>query len=201
MKRMALIWIVSMSFVLVAAAQQKKGIIPEGGGVDETGSTRILYWDQDAESSAGQLAIYFGRPLWKKDYEDAEKFDALTKGKVWRLGRDAWTTLDTQLPLKVSGRNVAPGSFYLGLHRSMDGSDWNLAFFDPAKIRAARVDAFEIHKAKPDFLVPVRLERTPQVTEKLTLTLSTDPKNMRSATLRIVWGNFLLTAPIEVGLP
>lgn len=201
MKRTGLIWVVVLSFALVAAAQQKKGIIPEGGGVDETGSTRILYWDQDAEGSVGQLAIYYGRPLWKKDYEDSEKFDALTKGKVWRLGRDAWTTFDTQLPQKISGRAVAPGYYYLGLHRSTDGAEWNLAFFDPAKIRAARVDAFEIQRAKPDFLVPVRLETSSQVTEKLTLTLSADPKNMRNVTLRIAWGTFQLTAPIEVGLP
>ncbi len=202
MRRAGLVWSIALAVALTAAAQQqKKGIIPEGGSVDEAGSTRILYWDQDADAAAGQFSITYGRPVWKKDYEDAAKFDALTRGKVWRLGRDAWTTFDTQLPLKISGRNIAPGYYYLGLHRSADGAQWSLAFFDPAKIRAARVDAFQIQKAGPEFLVPVKLEKANSVTEKLALTLAAEKENMRHVTVRIAWGHFVLTAPIEVTLP
>lgn len=202
MKRKNLVLCILLVFAVAATAQQqKKGIIPEGGGVDEAGSTRILYWDQDADTAAGQFFINYGRPVWKKDYEDPAKFDSLTKGKVWRLGRDAWTSLDTQLPLKVGGRSIAPGYYYLGLHRSADGAVWSLAFFVPAKVRAARVDAFQIQKAKPEFLVPVSLEKASSVVEKLALTLTADQKDMRHVTLRIAWGNFVLTAPIEVMLP
>ena len=52
--------------------------------------------------------------MWKKDYEDPAKFDAMTKGKVWRMGSNHWTALDTSLPLKISGRSVPAGSYFLG---------------------------------------------------------------------------------------
>lgn len=186
--------------VSVQAQEKKKGIIAEGGGVDERGSTRVLYWDQDKDGAAGQVAVDYGRPMWKNDYEDPAKFDTLTKGKVWRMGKDFWTVLDTQLPLKIGGRNIAPGYYYLGLHRSADGAAWSLAFFDPAQVRKARVDAFEIQKARPTFMAPVSAQKSDSTTEKLTITLANDKNNIKNVTLKVAWGNMVLTAPISVAL-
>jgi DUF2911 family protein len=64
-----------------------------------------------------------------KEYEDPVKFDGMTKGKTWRLGKDFWTVLDTNVPLKIAGKEVAAGTYYLGLFRSADGSAWSLAFY------------------------------------------------------------------------
>ena len=97
--------VVVMGLAVSAFGQQaKKGLSPEGGDVDERGSARVLYWDLDNDHSAGQFAVNYGRPGWKKEYEDPAKFDAMTKGKVWRMGSNFWTELDTCLPLKISGK-------------------------------------------------------------------------------------------------
>ena len=52
------------------------------------------------------------------------------------------------------------GLYYLGLHRSEDGSKWNLVFIDPAKVRAEHIDAFDIHMAPVWFEVPVTFRKT-----------------------------------------
>ncbi len=185
----------------LAAQEKKKGIIAEGGDPDERASARILYWDRDADHAAGEFAIDYGRPAWKKDYEDPAKFDSLTKGKVWRMGSNFWTTLDTQLPLKISGIDVPAGSYYLGLDRSPDGSTWSLAFINPARVRAMRLDGFEVARAPILFRVPVATEKAATLTPKLTITLSHDATDIKSGTLRLAWGNVVLTAPVKVALP
>jgi len=182
----------------VLAQEKKKGIVAEGGEPDERASARVLYWDQDANAAAGQFAINYGRPVWKKDYEDPAKFDAMTRGKVWRMGSNFWTNLDSQLHLKISGKDVPPGYYYLGLQRSADGTTWSLAFFDPARIRAAHVDAFDIAKAHWQFQVPMKLEESSNTAEKLTITLARSKINLYDVTLRVAWGKTVLTAPIKV---
>jgi hypothetical protein len=185
------------------AQQPKPTIVAEGGGVNDYGSTRVLYWNTKSDSSAGQFAINYGRPGWKKDYEDPAKFDPMTKGKVWRMGKNFWTSLDTCLPLKIAGKSVAPGYYYLGLQRSPDGAAWSLAFIDPAKVRSAHGDAFEIQKAKVEFTAPMTAAKAEGETEaqKLTVTFSYGKKNPRKVTLKVAWGNLALTAPIEATVP
>jgi hypothetical protein len=188
-------------FAAIALAQQPKPtIVAEGGGVDDYGSARVLYWNTKADASAGQYAINYGRPGWKKDYEDTAKFDAMTKGKVWRMGSNFWTSLDTCLPLKIAGKSVAPGYYYLGLQRSADGATWSLAFIDPAKVRAAHTDAFEIQKAKVEFMAPMTTSKAEGLAQKLTITLTYAKETPRKATLKVAWGNLALTAPVEAAV-
>jgi hypothetical protein len=183
------------------AQQAKSTIIAEGGTPDERASARVLYWNQKTDSAAGEFAIDYGRPGWKKDYEDPAKFDTMTKGKVWRMGSNFWTVLDTSLPLRIGGRSVRVGEYYLGLRRSADGADWSLAFVDPVRVRRARLDGFEIGKAAVEFEAPMSFEKASSEVEKLTITLSYSKENPKQVTLRVAWGNLALTAPIEVSLP
>jgi hypothetical protein len=188
--------------VLLAASmpgqEAKKGIIAEGGTPDDRASARVLYWNQKTDSAAGQFAIDYGRPRWKPDYEDAAKFDAMTRGRVWRMGSNFWTELDTSVPLKIAGKEVGVGSYYLGLHRSEDGSHWSLAFIDPAAVRSAGLDAFEVQKAQVVFEAPMASGKPPAAkAEKLTITLSYPKTNPRHVTLKVAWGTLALTAPIE----
>ncbi len=174
---------------------------PKAANPDERASARILYWDRDTDHAAGEFAIDYGRPAWKKDYEDPAKFDSLTKGKVWRMGSNFWTTFDTQLPLKISGKDVPVGSYYLGLDRSPDGSTWSLAFINPARVRALRLDGFEVARAPILFKVPMATEKSATLTPMLTITLSHDANDIKSGTLKLAWGNVVLTAPVKVALP
>ena len=114
------------------------------------------------------------------------------------MGSNFWTVLDTCLPLKISGKNVPAGYYYLGLHRSEDGSKWSLAFIDPAKVRAAHLDAFDIEKAPVAFEVPMSIAKAATKPEKLTIELSYPKDNIRKVTLSVAWGTLALTAPIEV---
>lgn len=186
--------------VFAHAQQPQPTIVTEGGQPDDRASARVLYWNTKKNAAAGQFAINYGRPVWKSVYDDTAKFDALTKGKIWRTGSNFWTVLDTCLPLKVSGREVPVGYYYLGLYRSADGSNWSLAFIDPRKVRAAHLDAFDIQKAAVEFEVPMSIAKTETKAEKLTITLSYPKENIRKVTLKLAWGSLALTAPIDVNV-
>lgn len=194
--------VLSAVALLVASpllAQQSKGISAEGGDPDDRASARLLYWDNDANAAAGQFAINYGRPVWRQDYEDPAKFDAITKGKVWRMGSNFWSNFYTDVPVKISGKAVPPGFYFLGLERSVDGSSWWLAFIDPVKIRQAHIDAFDIRKAAVEFTAPMNLgSASPSVVEKLTITLTRPENEIRNATLKVAWGHLTLTAPVKV---
>lgn len=186
----------------VFAQQAKKGIIAEGGGVDDRGSARVLYWDRDADGGAGEFAVNYGRPVWKKEYEDPANFDKMTKGQIWRMGSNFWTELDTCIPLEISGKKVGVGLYFLGLHRSEDGAKWSLAFIDPAKVRAAHLDAFDIRKAPISFEAPVTFKKlAAPVAEKLTIRMVYTKENDRHVTMELAWGNMEITAPIEATAP
>jgi len=198
--RIALAAIVLLSIIPAHAQQSKPKIEAEGGQPDDRASARVLYWNDAKHRAAGQFAINYGRPVWKSDYEDPAKFDRMTKGKTWRMGSNFWTDLETCLPLKISGKDVPVGHYYLGLHRSEDGTTWSLAFIDPAKVRAARLDAFEIQKAPIEFKVPMAVAQSGPKAEKLTIELTYPPENIRAVTLHVAWGTLALTAPIEVSV-
>ncbi len=201
MRNGALLLAFALLFATTAPAQQaRKGIIAEGGSPNEHASARVLYWNQQTDSSAGWFAVNYGRPVWKKDYEDAAKFDAMTKGKVWRMGSNFWAALETSLPLKISGKDVGVGSYFLGLRRSADGARWSLAFMDPARVHRARLDAFEIGKAPVQFEAPMSVEKSDTMAEKLTISLSHSKEASKDVTMKVVWGNLALTAPIRVTL-
>jgi len=184
----------------VQAQQAKPTIVAEGGGPDDYASARVLYWNQKTDSAAGQFAINYGRPLWKQVYEDPSKFDAMTKGKVWRMGSNFWTNFETQLPLSIGGKSIPAGYYYVGVHRSADGSQWSLAFIDPAEVRHAHLDAFEIQRAHVKFEAPLSLAKAEGKPEKLTITFSYPKDDVKNVTLRVAWGNLALTAPVKVTL-
>ena len=169
-----------------------------GGRVAQRASARVLYMNQATNSFPGQLVINYGQPVWKAEYEELGLFDKMTKGQVWRMGNNFWSVLDTNLPLKISGRDIGAGSYYLGVHRSQDGNSWSLAFMDPDTIREARLDASEIAKATVDFMVPMSYSRTSESVEDLMVTLEYPKDNPTNVTLKVTWGKLQLTAPIEV---
>jgi hypothetical protein len=202
MRHKSLLLLVVLVFAPALYSQQKKNAVAAFGGQtsDERGSTRVLYWNQQKNVSAGQFAVDYGRPEWKKEYEDPIKFDGMTSGKVWRLGKDFWTVFDTNLPLRISGQEVAVGAYYLGLYRSSDGKQWSLAFIDPAKARAARTDGFEIGSAPIEFRIPVKLDNSAESAEKLTISFSYSKEKPKDVAMKIAWGRLNLVAPIQVSL-
>ena len=78
------------------------------------------------------------------------------------------------------------------------GRKWSLAFIDPARVRAAHLDAFDIAKAPVEFEVPMSIANAATKAEKLTIELSYPKDDIRKVTLSVAWGTLALTAPIEV---
>lgn len=184
---------------VMALAQQGNMRVFSGNAPTERATTRIVYFDNAKQALVGEVAINFGQPVWKKEYE-SPMFDTMTKGKVWRFGKDFWTTLDTNVPIKIAGKDIQPGAWYLGLHRSDDGATWSLAFLDQAKVRAAKLDAFAIAQAPVEFKVPVKLEKAEQSADKLIILLSAQKEKPTEANLTIHWGTLKLSAPVVVTL-
>lgn len=185
---------------LVTQAQDKPRYSVFGGTPDDRACTRIEYFDNE-KKKVQQFAIDYGTPVWKKDYEDAAKFDAMTNGKIWRLGSDFWTRLESQLPLKIGNKNVPAGIYYLGLRRSPDGAQWSLVLIDPAKTRAAGVfDAFMINKAPVEYEALMTIEKPTEVKDKLTILVTPQKENIKNLTLRISWGQLQLSGTIEAVL-
>ena len=164
----------------------------------ERGLSRVLYWNELRDSPLGAVSIDFGRPNWNPQLDIPARFDALTKGNVWRLGNDYWTTLDSNVPLKISGRDIPIGLWYLGLHRSADGATWSLAFIDPVKARSSRLDPHAMNLAPVEFRVPLTVEQPSGFAEKLTIVLAADKTNIKNVTLRITWGKLQLMAPAVI---
>lgn len=199
------ITIVALSIFLVPLmhAQNKTSSVTalSEPALGERGTSRILYWNQEKNMAVAAVAVDFGRPVWKKEYEDPAGFDRMTKGKVWRLGNDYWTILDSNLPMKIAGRDIPVGLWYLGLDRSADGSRWSLAFIDPVKARRSRLDPFAMDTVPVDFKVPMTTEGPAGVTEKLTIVLSASKEDMKNVTMRVSWGRLQLAVPVQVSLP
>jgi hypothetical protein len=172
-----------------------------GGKPDERACVRIEFFD-NVKKLIQQVAIDYGTPAWKKEYEDAKNFDAMTKGKIWRMGSNFWSRLESYVPLKISGKRLAAGTWYIGLRRSPEGNEWSMVFIDPTKARAAGIyDAFRINEAPVEISAPLTIEKATEIKEKLTVTITPQKDEVKNATVRIAWGQLQLSAPIEVELP
>jgi hypothetical protein len=171
--------------------------------VEERASTRLGYWRTDRNAGIGEVVVSYGRPPWKAEYDT--QLDALTRGKMWRMGDNYWTLLDTNLGIRLGGVNVAVGLYYLAVRRSEDGAVWELVFIDPEKSRAKGLDAYDVGTRPGEipvlFSAPLTFEKRDEIVEKVTILLTFDEGSRTSGTFRLTWGNFGLTAPVEVVLP
>ncbi len=210
MKKLVCVLVLTLVAAATMHAQEKAGektaasepaiFVGNSDIVVERGSTRLSYFNRSKKSFEGQFFVNYGRPVWKAALGDQAKFDEMTKGKVWRVGTDYWTTLDNGLPIRMGGKDIPLGLWYLGIHRSEDGASWSLVFVDPVKARQKPFDASGINRAPVEFKVPMTFERSGQIQEKLTMVLSAPKEDPKNATLKISWGNFILKTAIQIGV-
>src|SRR6476646_11512408 len=73
--------IVALSIFLVPLmhAQDKKSSITalSEPALGERGTSRILYWNEEKNMAVAAVAVDFGRPVWKKEYENPAGFDRM----------------------------------------------------------------------------------------------------------------------------
>ncbi|HSR52078.1 MAG TPA: DUF2911 domain-containing protein [Acidobacteriota bacterium] len=185
---------------LAVPNQQEPSIRAFGGSPDlDRASTRVVYFDSAQQRFLGEIAIAYGRPQWRQDYNDSERFDSVTRGQQIRLGKNFWTSLDTNLELNMGGRSVAPGLYYLGLGRSHD-DEWHLLLFDPEQVRSLRLDASQTAQAEPLMRIPVSKSTSAISKEELTISLSYDQSDPGKMTLRVEWGPHMLATSLSVDL-
>ena len=194
----ALIILAGTTLYAQRGSEQQGSVRALGGSSSPRASARVLYSNRADNSFPGQLAIHYGQPQWRSEYEDPTTFDQMTQGRVWRMGNDFWTVLDTNLPLRIAGKDIAVGAYYLGVHRSEDGGTWSLAFMDPTKIRQAHLDASEIAQATIDFMVPMTFSIAEETTDKLDISMAAQRDAVENVTIKVVWGTLQLTTPIQV---
>ncbi len=174
-----------------------------GQNIEDRASTRLGYWRTDANAGIGEVVVSYGRPVWKPEY--AQQLDALTVGKMWRMGDNYWSLLDTNLPIAFGGVEINPGLYYLAVRRSADGARWEMVFIDPALSRKKGLDAYDVGTRPAEipvlFSAPLDLEKSGEVVERLTILLKLDPDSQTVGSLRLTWGSLALTAPVRVRLP
>ncbi|MBK8979229.1 MAG: cupin domain-containing protein [Planctomycetes bacterium] len=156
----------------------------------ERGLARIFFWF--GGSSAGQLAIDFGRPAW------SVAFDAFTETpseRRWRFGENFWTTLDTNIPLTIGGADVPVGQYYLVLQNHPEHGLRILAL-DPAPIRARRLDAWQANETEGGIAIPVLHTRVEDVAERLEVELRVEAGARERGVLTVRFGPHRLEAPV-----
>ncbi len=170
----------------------------------DRGYSSISYWtyrDDGVEIGGGRVSIEHGKPSWPIELEAQESFDAVTVGKLWRLGNNKWTTLDTNLVLRFGDRRVAPGIYYLLIQRP-EPSEWRLAFVAPEAVMPHLMDAWAA-QAQPQevpiqFSVPLRHNVGAIKKPELDVTLFLDPADLSKGSVAIEWGPHRLESELAI---
>ena len=204
MKHVMMIWLILLVGTL-ALAQVRQGSWTPVVESMERGYSSISYWtyrDDGVEIGGGRISVEHGKPQWPEMLEEPGAFDGATIGKLWRLGNNKWSTLDTQLTLRFGKRTVKPGIYYLVIERPKEGQ-WRLAFVAPDSVSPSFIDAWA-SEARADevprlFSVPLKYSTSDKAAE-LDISLALDKDDMSQGALRIHWGEHQLETAFEINV-
>jgi hypothetical protein len=198
------------ALVLAALGRPSMAQIREGAWTPavesmDRGYSSISYWtyrDDGVEIGGGRISVEHGKPSWPPELDAKESFDSATLGRLWRLGNNKWTTLDSNLVLEFGDRRIEPGIYYLVLERA-NADSWRLVFVAPDAARAMLGDAWDT-QARPRevpvlFSVPLRYA-TGAPKQELDVTLSLSDSDMSAGRMRIEWGPHALETDFHVEL-
>ncbi len=187
-------------FAEIHAKFKKGGVKPRGVQAFTSSSPRkscrVLFWG--GSGSAGQIEVQYGQPAWNDKLADAlesGKFD----DKRWRLGQNFWTTLDTNLDLEIGGVKVPAGYYSRTLERKEGGAPV-LALLDPADVRQRKLDAYQAHETEGGIEVPMKMEESEKVAEKLEIALKLKSGSKSDGTLSIHFGPYRASAPVLIAM-
>ena len=195
------VWAIGTLLALAAGQDYKDAPFQGWAQNEERGSTRLVYFSKTTEPlwnfSPGQVAIEYGMPVWKPEYE--EQFDALTRGNRWRLGQNYWTNLDTRFPLHMGGQSIEAGIYYVVLQRSKEDK-WELILLDPDSIRPLKIDAWHVNlKEIPEGdKIPLKWDQVDEVAPHLDIQFVVNEVDHRKAALQIRFGPHRLSTSVRV---
>jgi Protein of unknown function (DUF2911) len=162
--------------------------------VQAEGRSRALLQDPASHSI---VTIEHALPEWNSKRQ--AQIDKLKPGTRWRFGQNFWTSLETNVPVSIAKRKIAPGYYFLALEREPD-NQWSLVLLDEDKVCKNTMDAFQASWTKGGTKVDLKTEPALKDTCKK-LAVEFEPAGGDTATLSIRWGTYHLTAPIKVLLP
>jgi len=162
--------------------------------IQSEGRSRTLLCDHASRST---ITIEHSLPEWKERHQ--AQLDEMKTGTRWRFGQNYWTTLETNVPVSISDKKVAPGYYYLAMEKEPE-HQWSLVLLDEDEVCKDTMDAFQASSTKGGTKVALKTEpQLKDVCKKLAVAF--EPTGGDGATLDIRWGTYHLTAPVTVHLP
>jgi len=139
----------------------------------------------EATIKGKKVSIDYGRPT----LQGRDMIGMAKPGTTWRLGMDDATEIQTAGTLVVGGKELKPGKYTLWAKKTGDAA-WNLAFH-PATGVWGDPPLETGYVAQ----MPLKLEKVPASTEKLTIILA---DKAGDAAITVKWGTAQLTGSFGV---
>jgi tetratricopeptide (TPR) repeat protein len=156
-------------------------------------SARAAFFSK--KGSPGQLALDWGKVEWKAKYDQAIASPEFV-GKKWRFGSDAWTSLDTSMPVLLGEQKFAPGYYYLTLEHKTDGS-YVLGVHDAAEVKQQQLDAYQAHRLTGGTEVALEYGKVEQIAPELMVRFELED-GQHAGKLVVHFGGHQLSTPFAV---
>ena len=158
-----------------------------GGGGERAAYMQVFF---GPNGPAGLVGIQYGQPQWKDEYD--AQFDRI-KGNDLRLGKDNWTTFNTDIAVSFGETQVSAGTYFFGL-RCTDEGDFHLIVLEAtAASKAGAVPFNPASWGEPTHVIPLEHTETGGMERKMVMEFPADSEEPSKFTFRLAWGGHELT--------
>lgn len=194
--------VVALAAAASAQAQTRRIASPPGVSATEVGGR----YDERAGYGGGKwIEVRYGRPIKRgRDlFGPADYAEALNDGApVWRAGANVSTRLNTEVPIVIGARTIAPGEYSLFIDLTPDGWIFIVSTW-PAQTKGYDVNdktalfgAYDYTPDKDVVRVPMKREALPYAFDQLAWEfLDVTDKGGR---LAIFWDRQMASVPFEI---
>ncbi len=148
------------------------------------------------QGTGERMAVAYSTVPWKPELAEPGALQAAAEETRWRIGKNFWTTIETDRALRAGAHWAPAGRYYASVDYTADAG-WQLCLHDPATVRNRSLDAYWAADAPVDHRVPLRLESGAPLVEQLSLALRRVNVHPRAAALEIAWGPHRLVADLR----
>ena len=159
----------------------------------ERQACRILYWDGQA-GPKGEFTVAYSAPAWTEKL--AAQVDGVTAGQRVRLGKDQWTSLDTNIDLTIGGVGVPAGYYYLAMEKTEAG--WDLIAMEAGRIMKQCTDPFMTAQTTGGIVIPMAYAEEEEEEDELSIEFISADK--QAVELEILFGPHKLTADVVASI-
>jgi len=192
---------------MLAVAQNRRPASPNGAAAAEIGSKMTPTANGEPTYTRGKwIEVTYGRPIKRgRDvFGSGANYGKLANpdSPVWRAGANVTTQLQTEVPLVINGKTVAPGTYTMFI--DLKPNNWTLIVsnwkaqkdYDPNN-KAELWGAYGYTPDKDVVRAPMKVETLPHSHEELTWQFFdvTDA----GGTLAIMWDKTMASVPFKVG--